>query len=75
MDEEETNDMVHAYAFLMSQRLRHQSDSIKRGGTRPDNFLRPADLTAIDQHALKESFKQIRLAQAKLRLDFSLYFS
>jgi len=75
MDEEETGDMVHAYEFLMFQRLRHQSESIKKNDRQPDNFLRPADLSAIDQQALKEAFKQIRIAQAKIRLDFSLYFS
>ncbi|MFW6081948.1 MAG: DUF294 nucleotidyltransferase-like domain-containing protein [Desulfosalsimonas sp.] len=73
MEKQQVDDLVHAYDFLMYQRLRHQSESIRIKGVQPDNFLLPSDLTTIDQQALKEAFKQIRMAQARLRMDFFLY--
>ncbi|MGM0788345.1 MAG: DUF294 nucleotidyltransferase-like domain-containing protein [Thermodesulfobacteriota bacterium] len=73
MEKHQVDDLVHAYDFLMYQRLRHQSESMRIDGTQPDNFIQPSDLTTIDQQALKEAFKQIRMAQARLRMDFFLY--
>lgn len=73
MEKHQVDDLVHAYDFLMYQRLRHQSESMRINGTQPDNFIQPSDLTTIDQQALKEAFKQIRMAQARLRMDFFLY--
>jgi len=73
LDKEQLDDLVHAYDFLMHQRLKHQSRVMQSSG-QPDNFIRPGNLTTIDQQALKEAFKQIRVAQAKLRMDFFLYF-
>ncbi|MFO7838833.1 MAG: DUF294 nucleotidyltransferase-like domain-containing protein [Desulfosalsimonadaceae bacterium] len=74
LDRKERDHLVHAYKFLMYQRLKHQSESMKKNNGRPDNFIRPDDLTSIDQQALKEAFKQIRTAHARMRLDFFLYF-
>lgn len=74
LKKEERDDLVHAYDFLMHQRLKRQSRVIEKNGKAPDNVIHPADLTTIDQQALKEAFKQIRIAQAKMRLDFLLYF-
>ncbi|MFO7860848.1 MAG: DUF294 nucleotidyltransferase-like domain-containing protein [Desulfosalsimonas sp.] len=73
LDKEAFDDLVHAYEFLMHQRLRHQSRVMESGQGEVNNYLRPGDLTTIDQQALKEAFKQIRVAQAKLRVDFFLY--
>ncbi|MCF8027196.1 MAG: DUF294 nucleotidyltransferase-like domain-containing protein [Desulfobacteraceae bacterium] len=73
LDKEAFDDLVHAYEFLMHQRLRHQSRVLESGQGEVNNYLRPGDLTTIDQQALKEAFKQIRVAQAKLRVDFFLY--
>jgi CBS domain-containing protein len=73
LDKEAFDDLVHAYEFLMHQRLRHQSRVLESGRGEVNNYLRPGDLTTIDQQALKEAFKQIRVAQAKLRVDFFLY--
>jgi CBS domain-containing protein len=73
LDKEAFDDLVHAYEFLMHQRLMHQSRFMESGQGEVNNYLRPGDLTTIDQQALKEAFKQIRVAQAKLRVDFFLY--
>ncbi|MCF8110069.1 MAG: DUF294 nucleotidyltransferase-like domain-containing protein [Desulfobacteraceae bacterium] len=70
----EYDNIMHAYNFLMYQRLRHQSRMIEQGGDSPDNFIKPGNLTAIDQQALKAAFKQIRIARVKLKkMDFFPY--
>jgi CBS domain-containing protein len=74
LKKEERDDLIHAYDFLMHQRLKHQSQVVEKNGGPPDNLLHPDDLTTLDQQALKEAFKQIRIAQARMRLDFLLYF-
>jgi CBS domain-containing protein len=71
---EALGDIMHAYEFLMYQRLKHQSQSMRENGGQPNNFIRPADLTTLDQQTLKEAFRQIRIAQAKLKMDFFLFF-
>lgn len=68
------DELVHAYEHLMLQRLKHQARRITRAGAAPDNYLRPAEMTQIEQQSLKEAFKCIRIAQAKMRLDFFLNF-
>lgn len=74
LDKEELEDLVHAYEYLMFQRLKHQTETIARTGGPPDNYLQPKRLTHIEQQALKEAFKRIRTAQGKMRLDFFLHF-
>lgn len=74
LDRKEHDELVHAYEYLMFQRLKHQARRITRDGSTPDNYLRPGDLTQIEQQSLKEAFKCIRIAQAKMRLDFFLNF-
>jgi CBS domain-containing protein len=74
LDREELDDLVHAYEFLMYQRLKHQAESIAATGGPPDNYLLPKHLTHIEQQALKEAFKRIRTGQGKMRLDFFLHF-
>lgn len=70
----EYNNIMHAYNFLMIQRLRHQARMIEESGGPPDNFIKPGNLTAIDQQALKAAFRQIRTARKKLKkLDFFPY--
>jgi CBS domain-containing protein len=73
LDRKDHDELVHAYEYLMHQRLKHQARRITRDGA-PDNYLRPGDLTQIEQQSLKEAFKCIRIAQAKMRLDFFLNF-
>lgn len=75
LDGENLNDLVHAYEYLMYQRLKHQAKTMIKQGLPPNNYLLPHKLTHIEQQSLKESFKRISAAQSKLRLDFFLHLS
>lgn len=74
LEKKERDELIHAYEYLMSQRLKHQAARIVNTGGSPDNYLKPGQLTQIEQQALKEAFKCIRIAHAKMRLDFFLNF-
>lgn len=74
IDKETLDNLVHAYEYLMHQRLKHQAIIVSETGRPPDNYVQPERLTHIERQALKEAFKRIRAAQGKLRLDFFLHF-
>jgi len=74
IDRETMNNLVHAYEYLMLQRLKHQATVMSRHGGPPDNYLQPGKLSQIERQTLKEAFKSIRAGQGKLRLDFFLHF-
>lgn len=60
-----------AYAFVLLQRMRtHQAQ--QRAGRSPDNRMDPDDLNGLDRRILKESFRQAKKLQAKLKLDYQL---
>ncbi|HPP47986.1 MAG TPA: putative nucleotidyltransferase substrate binding domain-containing protein, partial [Accumulibacter sp.] len=41
-------------------------------GRTGDNLIRPAELNEIERRILKETFRQARKLQARLRLDYQL---
>jgi CBS domain-containing protein len=52
-------------------RLRHQHAQLARG-VPPDNYLQPERLNGLERRILKETFRQSRKLQERLRLDFRL---
>jgi CBS domain-containing protein len=72
LEKKDRDDLVHAYEYLMHLRLKHQTGRIAEGSGAPDNYIKPARMTQIEQQALKEAFKCVRIAQARMRLDFFL---
>ncbi|MFZ9407852.1 MAG: DUF294 nucleotidyltransferase-like domain-containing protein [Burkholderiaceae bacterium] len=56
-----------AFEFFQTLRLRSQQ---QKQSDRPANCLRMGELSAIDQRALRESWRQLRRLQQRLALDF-----
>ncbi|MGE0080838.1 MAG: DUF294 nucleotidyltransferase-like domain-containing protein [Thiohalomonadaceae bacterium] len=48
-----------AYEFIATLRARHQARQIKKG-ERPDNYVKPAELSALERTHLKDVFAVIR---------------
>jgi CBS domain-containing protein len=82
IDPKEKAAWVDAFEFFQTLRLRSQqddgSDRPRNGFERPQagsdrlapNCLRMSDLSAIEQRALRESWRQMRRLQQRLALDF-----
>lgn len=64
-------EMEQAYTYLMQIRLRNQARSIGGKDKNPDNFVRPKNLSYIEQKLLKEIFSQTKNFQSKLSYDFT----
>ncbi len=71
MPEEEIAASIDGFNFLQLLRLRHQHLEQEQGRT-GDNLIRPAELNEIERRILKETFRQARKLQARLRLDYQL---
>ncbi|MCF8029399.1 MAG: DUF294 nucleotidyltransferase-like domain-containing protein [Desulfohalobiaceae bacterium] len=68
LEQQDAEELEHAYSYLMQVRLAHQAARILEEQRPPDNYVHPKRLTHIEQQALKESFKRIRMAQGKMRM-------
>ena len=64
-------EMVQAYSYLMQIRLRVQAEAISQGNRKPENYVSPKNLTFIEQKLLKEIFSQTKNFQARLSYDFT----
>jgi len=62
---------VDAFEFIQGIRLTHQQEQLDRGAP-GDNYVSPEQLNALDRRILKESFRQARKLQQRLRLDYRL---
>ena len=69
MSREQAQELEHTYEFIMLLRLRHQMEQTHRG-EKPDNFINPDALTAIDRTTLREAFQTV----ARLQTDISERF-
>lgn len=69
LEKEDCDELVQAYSQLMQTRLFHQAQLITEENCPPDNYIDPKKLTHIEQQALKEAFKRIRMAQGKMRME------
>ncbi len=71
LDGRDVEAWAEAFHFIQSQRLSHQQARMQAGLT-PDNFIDPDQLNALDRRILKETFRQARKLQERLRLDYRL---
>ncbi|WP_291995148.1 DUF294 nucleotidyltransferase-like domain-containing protein [Candidatus Accumulibacter sp. ACC003] len=62
---------VEGFNFIQILRLRHQHFEQEHGRA-GDNLVRPDELNEIERRILKESFRQARKLQARLRLDYQV---
>jgi CBS domain-containing protein len=73
IDNQDYEELLHAYCFLMEIRLNHQVTNITDKNSLPNNYIVPKGLTHFERQSLKEAFKRIRIAQGKLRVDFTQF--
>jgi CBS domain-containing protein len=69
LDQEDHDELAHAYSYMMQMRLSHQITNMTEKNIPPDNNINPKELTHIEQQALKEALKRIRMAQGKMRME------
>jgi len=66
---DEVGSIIEGFNFIQLIRLRHQHFEQEHG--RPgDNFVKPDDLNQLERRILKESFRQVRKLQQRLKLDY-----
>jgi len=59
-------DLIDAYDLISRIRLEHQARQV-REGRKPDNFLAPSTLSAMERKHLKDAFGVVKSTQAVLR--------
>ncbi len=63
ISESGARDLIDAYDLIAELRLRHQADLIAEG-KRPDNFLRPAQLSELERSHLRDAFLVVKTMQS-----------
>jgi CBS domain-containing protein len=69
--DEEVNAILEALDFIQLLRLRHQYLE-GEPGRQGDNLINPDSLNELDRRILKESFRQARKLQSRLKLDYQV---
>jgi len=59
------NDLIDAYDLIGDLRLEHQARQI-REGRKPDNFMSPSSLSALEQNYLKDAFGVVKTLQSAI---------
>ena len=67
----EISSIIEGFSFIQLMRLRHQHFEQEQGRM-GDNFLRPDQLNELERRILKESFRQVRKLQQRLKLDYQV---
>ena len=67
----ESQELIHAFEYLMGLRLENQSHSILDQNRKPKNYLKIKDLTKVQQVTLIEIFKVIEEFQARIKISFT----
>ena len=67
---EEHEELIKAYSYLMQLRFSRQVISAAENESGPDNFINPKRLTHVEQSMLKEIFKRIEKFQSKMNFEF-----
>lgn len=57
------SDLVDAYDLICDLRLQHQANQI-RAGAKPDNFMVPDTLSALERNHLKDAFAVVKTLQS-----------
>ena len=68
---DDVNAVLEGLNFIQFLRLRHQCLDVEPG-TDGDNLINPDDLNELDRRILKESFRQARKIQTRLKLDYQV---
>lgn len=58
-------DLLAAFEFIAITRLRHQSRQI-RAGDKPDNFMKPDEISHLERDQLKKAFQVVKTIQSAL---------
>ncbi len=69
--DDEINAVLEGLDFIQLLRLQHQYLE-GEPGTQGDNLINPDDLNELDRRILKESFRQARKIQTRLKLDYQV---
>ncbi|MFZ2855111.1 MAG: DUF294 nucleotidyltransferase-like domain-containing protein [Rhodocyclaceae bacterium] len=67
----EVGSIIEGFNFIQLMRLRHQHFEQEHGRA-GDNFIKPDDLNDLERRILKESFRQVRKLQQRLKLDYQV---
>lgn len=59
------NDLIDAYDLIAELRLKHQAAQI-RAGQKPDNFMVPDTLSALERNHLKDAFSVVKTMQSAI---------
>ncbi len=65
LSESGAHDLIDAYDTIARVRLEHQARQIRRG-EKPDNFLAPSKLSALERGHLKDAFGVVKALQSAL---------
>jgi CBS domain-containing protein len=68
---DEAGSIIEGFNFIQLIRLRHQHFEQEHGRS-GDNFVKPDELNELERRILKESFRQVRKLQQRLKLDYQL---
>jgi len=63
--------LLDAFEFLSTLRIRHQAEQISNGQT-PDNFIAPTKLSRLERSHLKDSFKIIESLQDYIGMRYKI---
>lgn len=69
--DDEINGVLEGLGFIQLLRLQHQYLEAEPG-TQGDNLIDPDSLNELDRRILKESFRQARKIQTRLKLDYQV---
>jgi CBS domain-containing protein len=67
----EAASIIEGFSFIQLLRLRHQHFEQEQG-REGDNYVKPDQLNDLERRILKESFRQVRKLQTRLKLDYQL---
>jgi CBS domain-containing protein len=67
----EVASIIEGFSFIQLLRLRHQHFEQEQG-REGDNYVKPDQLNDLERRILKESFRQVRKLQTRLKLDYQL---
>jgi len=71
LDLEDFEDITYAYSYMMQIRLNHQVNNLIERQIPADNDVQPKELTHVEQQALKEALKRIRMAQGMMKMELT----
>lgn len=63
--------IIDSFNFIQLLRLRHQHLETEAGQA-GDNRIHPDKLNELDRRILKESFRQVRKLQSRIKMDYQV---